>query len=313
MRFTLARFALFLSLLAASATACKKKAEEGAPTAPPAADGAATTVVEPPAVEPAKTDDAPPAPEPDDGGGSTIAVGGSAGDGGGATITVGGPAGDDESRQARAWLDAGIALAKEGQCERAIVEGFDKAIAFFEQRYDPAKTKVRCGRTSVAGLSAGLEAALGGGDVTVLGPEWCDALFYKAYCLVELGRVPEAEAVLARACEMMPGDPMYLSELGDAQQRQGKSEAALATFEKALAAATALAAEPDAAERSPGGRPPVQWQTRALRGIGYALVELGRLEDARATYRRALDIDPNDATAKKELEYVNERLRGATP
>ncbi|NMC69958.1 MAG: tetratricopeptide repeat protein, partial [Myxococcales bacterium] len=79
------------------------------------------------------------------------------------------------------------------------------------------------------------------------------------------------------------------------------------------AAATALAAEPDAAARSPAGRPPVQWQTRALRGIGYALVELGRLEDARATYRRALDLDPNDASARKELEYVNGRLGGAAP
>lgn len=123
----------------------------------------------------------------------------------------------------------------------------------------------------------------------------------------------EAETLLLRACEMMPDDPWYLAELGDAQQRQGKSEAALATFERALAAATALAAEPDAAARSPGGRPPVQWQTRALRGIGYALVELGRLEDARAAYRRALDLDPNDASARKELDSVNGRLGGARP
>lgn len=306
----LARFVLVLSWIVALTAACKKKTEEPA-------TATATSDAEPPAGEPATTgDDAAPDAEPPVGEPATTgddAPAPASDAGGGTTITIGGSAGDDEARQARAWLDAGIALAKQRQCERAIAEGFDKVLEFFERRHDPARTKIRCGRTSVAGLGAGLEAALGGGDITVLGPEWCDALFYKAYCLTELDRVPEAETLLAQACEMMPGDPMYLAELGDAQQRQGKSEAALATFERALAAATALAAEPDAAARSPAGRPPVQWQTRALRGIGYALVELGRLEDARATYRRALDLDPNDASARKELEYVNGRLGGAAP
>jgi tetratricopeptide (TPR) repeat protein len=112
---------------------------------------------------------------------------------------------------------------------------------------------------------------------------------------------------------MMPGDPMYLAELGDAQQRQGKSEAALATFQQALEAANTLAAESDAAERSPGGRSPVQWQTRALRGIGFAQVELGRLADARATYQRALELDPNDQSSKDELAFVEGKLGGGTP
>ncbi|MBN1771552.1 MAG: tetratricopeptide repeat protein [Deltaproteobacteria bacterium] len=307
MRSTLARCIPILALLATTSTSCGKKAQEAAPAAPPVADVAAAPVAEPSGVEPATTGDETPATTP------TPTANEPADAGGNSTITLGGPAGDDEARQARTWLDAGIALAKEHQCEQAIADGFDKTIAFLEERHDPTKTKLRCGRTSVAGLGAGLEAALGGGDITVLGPELCDALFYKAYCLTELDRVPEAEAVLVRACELMPGDPMYLAELGDAQQRQGKSEAALATFEQALAAATALAAEPDAAERSPGGRTPVQWQTRALRGLGYALVELGRLEDARATYRRALDLDPNDEAAKKELAFVNEKLGPGAP
>ncbi len=314
MRSTLVGMAPMALALACAMVSCKKKSQEG-PAEPPAtadvasAPGTATT--EPAAadaatgtspVEPADDTTARPGPAAADGGA-----------GGNSTITIGGPAGDDESRQARAWLDAGIALAKQHKCEQALAEGFEKVLAFYEGRHDPTKTKIRCGRTSVAGLGAGLEAALSGGDVTVVGAEWCDALFYKAYCLVELQRVPEAEEVLVRACEMMPDDPMYLAELGDAQQRQGKSEAALATFERALAAANKLAEEPDGAARSPGGRPPVQWQTRALRGLGYALIELGRVEDARATYHRALELDPNDEASQKELAFIAEKLGGAAP
>ena len=312
MRSLFVHFAPLALALACAMVSCKKKSQEG-PAEPPATAGAGsaagTATPEPAAADAASAGepDAPAGPTPP---GPAAADPGA---GGGSTITIGGPASDDETRQARAWLDAGLALAKQHQCERALAEGFEKVVAFYEQRHDPTKTKIRCGRTSVAGLGAGLEAALGGGDVTVVGAEWCDALFYKAYCLVELQRLPAAEEVLVRACEMLPDDPMYLAELGDVQQRQGKSEAAMATFERAMAAANGLAEEPDAADRSPGGRPPVQWQTRALRGIGYALVELGRLEDARASYRRALDLDPNDEASQKELAFIAEKLAGAAP
>jgi tetratricopeptide (TPR) repeat protein len=43
---------------------------------------------------------------------------------------------------------------------------------------------------------------------------------------------------------------------------------------------------------------------RALRGIGYVDVELGKLDEAEAMYRRCLDIDPKDQKATGELGYV---------
>lgn len=42
----------------------------------------------------------------------------------------------------------------------------------------------------------------------------------------------------------------------------------------------------------------------ALRGIGYVDVEIGKLHDAAAAYRRCLQIDPNDQKARAELGYV---------
>jgi len=42
----------------------------------------------------------------------------------------------------------------------------------------------------------------------------------------------------------------------------------------------------------------------ARRGLGYVLVELGRLDEAEEKYRQCLAADPNDVKAKNELAYV---------
>jgi Flp pilus assembly protein TadD len=46
---------------------------------------------------------------------------------------------------------------------------------------------------------------------------------------------------------------------------------------------------------------------RALRGKGFVLVELGKLDEAEAMYRRCLAIDPADTKAANELRYVQSR------
>jgi tetratricopeptide (TPR) repeat protein len=46
---------------------------------------------------------------------------------------------------------------------------------------------------------------------------------------------------------------------------------------------------------------------------GFSLVELGRLEEARAAYEEALKIEPDNAVAKQELEYVSGLMKGAKP
>jgi tetratricopeptide (TPR) repeat protein len=249
---------------------------------------------------PPSAPDAASAPATETGGGASAPA---VDAGGGSTIILG--AGDDQqSEAARALLQAGIALAKDGKCREAIDEKFDKVAALFDARFAGNRAAVRCGRSSTDGLGQALEAALGGGDVVVLGPEWPDALYYKAYCLVELGDPAQARSLLQRALELMPGDPMFLCELGEVILRESAWQQAFDAFEQARKSAEELAAAPDGAARSPGGRTPVQWQGRALRGQGYALVEMQKLDDAEQAYRRALELDPNDDQAKKELEYI---------
>ena len=43
---------------------------------------------------------------------------------------------------------------------------------------------------------------------------------------------------------------------------------------------------------------------RAIRGQGYVLAELGRLDEAEAKYKKCLAMDANDAKAQHELEYI---------
>jgi len=306
-------------VVATGLPACKKgggspqPADAGTVTAPGgswvggnAPADAAAQPVEP--VPPSATDAAP-APVADAEGGASAP----AGDGSGGSTIVIGQGEDQQSQAARALLQAGIALAKGGKCREAIDQNFDKVAALFEAQLAGKHATVRCGRSSTDALGQGLEAALGGGDVVVLGPEWPDALYYKAYCLVELGDPAQAKTMLQQALELMPGDPMYLCELGDLILRERAWQQAWDTFEQARKSGEALAAEPDGAARSPGGRTPAQWQARALRGEGYALVELQKLEDAAQAYRRALELDPNDEQAKKELDYINGLRTGNTP
>lgn len=49
------------------------------------------------------------------------------------------------------------------------------------------------------------------------------------------------------------------------------------------------------------------------RGRGFALTELGRLDEAEAAYNEALKIDPNDDRAKHELEYIAHLKAGGSP
>jgi Flp pilus assembly protein TadD len=43
---------------------------------------------------------------------------------------------------------------------------------------------------------------------------------------------------------------------------------------------------------------------RARRGLGYVLVELGKLDEAEKKYQQCLVDDPKDRKAAAELEYV---------
>ena len=54
-------------------------------------------------------------------------------------------------------------------------------------------------------------------------------------------------------------------------------------------------------------------QDAFLRKRGFALVELGRLQEARAAYEQALKLKPDDAGARSEIDYIDGLLAGKAP
>jgi tetratricopeptide (TPR) repeat protein len=182
------------------------------------------------------------------------------------------------------------------------IEKCEKVIAAYKAAYGAGKQKIYCARTSTESLGYLLKAAVAAGkpsgtktDAIVLSSLWADAYFMKGYALQDLRRIAEAKASINQALQLSPFSPQYLGELGEIYELEKNWPKALQTFKEA--------------EDNNGLAPD---QSRALelgqarRGIGYVLVELGKLDEAEKKYEQCLKTDPNDTRAARELEYVRE-------
>jgi tetratricopeptide (TPR) repeat protein len=184
---------------------------------------------------------------------------------------------------------------------RPAIEKCDRVLAAFQERYGKAKEKIYCARGSAENLGYLLKATSeadkgksGGKKVAmVISPTWASAWFIKGYALEEMGKIADAKSALKHALELSPWNSHYLSEL-----------AYLTAMEKNLPEAKKLyeAAE-EHAELSPDDSK-AEERGRARRGIGYVLVEMGKLDEAEKKYQECLRDDPNDKKAAAELEYV---------
>lgn len=115
---------------------------------------------------------------------------------------------------------------------------------------------------------------------------------------VEARRYEEGIAYLDRVLKVQPKNWLLLVEKAAALQ-------GLARWDDALTLADAALADDDllmTLHRGPFHR-----------RRGFSLIELGRLDEAKAAYDAALAIDPDDANAKRELEYISQLKAGAAP
>src|SRR5207245_2846205 len=97
---------------------------------------------------------------------------------------------------------------------------------------------------------------------------WADAYFMKGYALQDLGRRAEAKASINHALELSPFSPQYLSELGEIYELEKNWPKAMQTFREAE----------DHNPLAPDESRAFELGT-ARRGIGYVLVELGKLDE----------------------------------
>jgi len=185
---------------------------------------------------------------------------------------------------------------------QAAVETCDKIITSFKTHYADSKHKIYCARTSAENLGYLMKAASdmnkgefekGKKDAIVLSSTWASAYFLKSYALQDLNRIAEAKAAILSALELSPWSCLYLCELGSIYKLEKDWKRAKDVFETAEGQA---GLSPDNVKAAELGQ--------ARRGVGYVLVELGKLDEAEKKYLQCLKDDPNDKKAAAELEYV---------
>lgn len=205
-------------------------------------------------------------------------------------------------------IERGLALVREQRCQEAIREGFEPAVAEMERTFPEPRRGDRAREASIEVFSAVTNGMTVESDVTP--SVYPDTLYMIAFCLIELGDMTSAERYLARALAVIPDDVMYLSELGHIYQTRHDFQKALENYERAVASVERLRAQPSAGSLRILGSDLVHWHGRALRGVGFSLIELNRLDEAEAAYRRALAVNPGDEQSQNELRFIAERRAG---
>lgn len=136
--------------------------------------------------------------------------------------------------------------------------------------------------------------------------EWVDvacpsAYYHAGYLHVSAKSFAEAETMLDKAIAIGPYDADPYVEKGFALNQQGKLQEGIETYRKAIVLA----------ERWPKQK---LAKARALRGIGWAYVEMGDLDAAQKAYEESLVIEPGNDLAGRELEYIaKKRAQPAKP
>jgi tetratricopeptide (TPR) repeat protein len=187
------------------------------------------------------------------------------------------------------------------------IEKCEKVITAFEAHYGKGEHKIYCARSSTENLAYLMTAAAamdkgefdkGKKNAICLSSTWADAFYIKGYALQELRRMAEAKVALKRAVEFSPQNSQYLSELASLYVLEKNWDEAMKAFR---AAEDNAPISPDNVRSEELGR--------ARRGIGYILVELGKLNEAEKKYEECIADNPKDSRAAAELEYVRDLNR----
>lgn len=187
-----------------------------------------------------------------------------------------------------------VLIARQGKPAEGL-QVLDPLLGRIEARYHGSKQRIYSARSMAESAYYTGLAARDRRSAIVIGPIWGHAQYLKGYALVELGRLAEGRAALERAIELSPANTQYRSELGHIYQAEENWPKALEVFTEA---------ERFVEFSSEDVR--TRHHTRALRGQGFALIEMGRLDEAESRYRRCLKLDAGDRQAALALWLIDE-------
>lgn len=202
------------------------------------------------------------------------------------------PSADDIAR--RESVGRAVAALRAGRHDAAVA-AIDPVIAGYEKRHAGEKRMIFCATTVAQTILYMTLGAAAKRDAVALEPGWCDALFLKGFILADAKRYGEAQPWIERAVAMAPNHAHYLNELGYVLQQQRQWQPSLDAYQRAVTAADLSDERDGAAEKG-----------RAWRGMGFALIEQGKWDEAKAVFENCLKLDPADAKARGEIKYIEE-------
>jgi tetratricopeptide (TPR) repeat protein len=127
--------------------------------------------------------------------------------------------------------------------------------------------------------------------VTRVHDSFTQALQLKAFIASSREQWDQAISYLDRKISYAPYEAQPYLEKGYSLTAQGKPQEGFESYQKAYALAVAHNAA-------------LQEKAAALRGMGSALIELGKLDEAEDSFNKSLEIEPGNRVALSELEYI---------
>ncbi len=132
---------------------------------------------------------------------------------------------------------------------------------------------------------------------TLVHYSFAQALYFKAFIASSRKQWGQTIRFLDKVISYAPYDPQPHNEKGYALNGLKKPREALESYKRAYALAVA---HRDSSAKTE--------QAGALRGMGFAQIELGKLDDAVISFKKSLEIEPGNKVALNELQYI-ERVR----
>jgi tetratricopeptide (TPR) repeat protein len=192
-------------------------------------------------------------------------------------------------------VDTAAKFLQTGKLDEAI-DAAEQAIRSFEAQYPTTDKKIFCAEGPTQSLMLLVTAAGDKQDATALDMTWCDALFIKGFAMVDLGRNDEAFTYLKRASEMAPLSAHYKNEFAEWYKTNKQWQISYEQFSIARGLSEFSSDEFKK-----------EFEARSLRGMGFTLIELGKLDEAEKMLKLSLKLQPNNAGAKNELDYIKEQ------
>jgi tetratricopeptide (TPR) repeat protein len=170
----------------------------------------------------------------------------------------------------------------------------DAVIAAEESSHRDDKRVIYSARSPEESLFYLMQAAVQKKSAVALNETWSTAYFLKGYALIDLNRAEEAKPYFDKAIALSPMNAQFLAERGEWFKNRKAWTNAFADFESAATASDFSPEDVKSFEKR-----------RALRGMAFIHTERGQLKEAEKLLNQCLKIDPSDASAKRELDYIH--------